>query len=199
MLKVGLTGVIGSGKSYVSRIFSALGISVYPADQKAKILINSNKNLKDQIINEFGSDSFIENNYNTKYISALVFQNTQLLARLNQIVHPYVIDDFLCWCSKHEKENYILHESAILFESKLSSMFDYSIVVDSPEELRIQRVIKRDHTNRENVLYRMKNQLSAVELISLTDWVIENDDKNLILPQILTLHTNLTRISLSHG
>jgi dephospho-CoA kinase len=199
MLKVGLTGGIGSGKSYVCKIFSALGIAIYPADQQAKLLIKTNTDIKNAIISEFGPESFTDKGYNSIFIASLVFNNSDLLKKLNQIIHPFIAVDFLDWCKNHNHESYIIQEAAILFESKAVRLVDYSIVVDAPEEIRIKRVMARDHIDRESVKIRMQNQWSAGKIRSLADWIIENDDKKLILPQILNLHNQLITISNTHG
>ncbi len=199
MLKVGLTGGIGSGKSIVSQVFSTLGIAVYPADQKAKILIQSDANLKQAIIGEFGAEAFTNKGYNTPFMTGLVFRDKTLLEKLNHIVHPYVVKDFLFWCEQHQKEAFVLEEAAILFESGAADLMDYTIVVDAPEAIRIIRVMERDQISRESVEVRMKNQWPAEKIRTLADWVIKNDDIQLLLPQILNLHKQLITISNSHG
>ncbi len=199
MLKIGLTGGIGSGKSVVSQVFSQLGVPVYNADHMAKILVQTNHKLKKAIVAKFGEKSFTEQGYNTAYIAQLVFNNDNLLRALNKIIHPVVADDFINWCRQQGEKAYVLQEAAILFESRAADLMDYSIVVDAPLELRIERVITRDHCSKESVEMRIKNQWPADKIRALADWVIENDDKQLILPQILNIHKQLISISESHG
>jgi dephospho-CoA kinase len=199
MLKIGLTGGIGSGKSYVCKVFSTLGIAIYPSDQKAKTLLRSNSDLRNEILTEFGPEAYTDKGYNPAFIAGLVFQNIELLQRLNQIVHPYVAIDFVNWCHKYEHTAYIIQEAAILYESGAARLMDYCIVVEAPEEIRIKRVIERDHCDRAQVVNRIQNQWSADKLRSLADWIIQNDDKNLILPQIIKLHEQLITLSNSHG
>jgi dephospho-CoA kinase len=121
-----------------------------------------------------------------------VFGNPEKLAVLNRLIHPAVAEDFLAWTEKHRRNAYILHEAAILFESGAYKLMDRTIVVDAPEELRIARIMKRDHTSKDSVLLRMKNQWPTDKIRGMADWVINNDEKTLILPQILHIHSQIT-------
>ena len=194
MLKVGLTGGIGSGKSTVSKVFEILGVPVYYADDKAKSLINSNEILKQHLVDAFGPETFTSRGYNTKYIAAMVFSNKQLLHKLNSIVHPFVALDFNEWSSGYSHLHYTIQETAVLFESSAFQLMDFTVVVDAPESLRIQRIIQRDGLTESEIRQRMNNQWPAGKIISFADWVIENDDKNLILPQIIKLHNHLLNL-----
>jgi dephospho-CoA kinase len=199
MLKIGLTGGIGSGKSTVCKVFEALTVPVYHADEKAKALINVNPDLKKSIVSEFGPESFNNQGYNTAFIGRLVFNKKELLNTLNRIVHPFVAEDFILWCQANKNYPYTLQETAILFESGAAALMDYSIVVDAPESLRIKRVIDRDRSSKEEVQARISNQWPAEKIRSLADWVIENDDKNLVLPQILKIHNNILKLIKTHA
>jgi dephospho-CoA kinase len=199
MLKIGLTGGIGSGKSTVCKVFSTLGVPVYQADEKAKALIAGDPDLKKSIIKEFGPEAFTPDGYNSLYIAGIVFNNKLQLQKLNSIIHPFVACDFIEWCKFYQHVPYIIQEAAILFESGAASLMDYTIVVDSPELLRIKRVMKRDLLNKEAVQMRINNQWPAEKIRALADWVIENDDINLILPQLLKLHNHLLTIASTHA
>ncbi|MBA7517650.1 Dephospho-CoA kinase [subsurface metagenome] len=191
MLKVGITGGIGSGKSTVCKIFNSLGIPVYHADTRAKYLTIHTSDIREVIINEFGPDSFIKETYNTKYISSKVFNNPALLKKLNCIIHPYVAEDFNEWLNGQKKQIYVIQEAAILFESDAYKKMDRIIVVNAPLDIRIRRITERDNISKEEILKKMKNQWSTEKLLALADWVINNDDNKLILPQIISIHNQL--------
>lgn len=192
MIKVGITGGIGSGKSYICQVFIKLGTPVYNADAAGKRLMHTSEEVKQKVLQLFGANAYEGENLNRKYISQQVFSNKELLSKLNNIVHPAVEKDFSEWCIKHRREAYVLKEAAILFESGSYRKLDKVIVIDAPIEERIDRVIQRDGANREDVLNRINNQWPADKIKSLADFVIINSSKVLILPQILEIHKNLT-------
>lgn len=188
MLKIGLTGGIGSGKTTVSRIFKHLGIPVYQADPEAKRLMNSSDRLKSEIISLFGEKAYVNGKLNNSYIASLVFNHPQRLQELNKVVHPAVREDFNQWTAEHHKCPYVIEEAAILFESGHYRFFDAIVFVSAKKELRIQRVMQRDAVEREEVLKRMDQQLPEEEKMKLSDDIIFNNSKDLILPQVLDLH-----------
>jgi dephospho-CoA kinase len=196
VLKIGITGGIGSGKSTVCSVFKALGIPVYNADERARYLIETDKDIKQQIIKVFGAKAFIDNVYNKKFIADLVFNDSNLLEKLNFIIHPHVSIDFKNWSNQFADAKYIIEEAAILFESGANKKMDYVIFVDAPLELRLDRVINRDKSKRSEVLKRIKHQWSADKIRQLADWSIVNNNKKLILPQILNIHNCLTKLTL---
>jgi len=198
MLKLGVTGGIGSGKTIICSIFSALGVPIFYADEKAKILTETCEELKKAIIDEFGKESFNKSGYNRQYMASLVFRDQKSLLKLNQLIHPVVEKEFLHWFSL-QNYHYVIFEAAILFESGADKMMDYSVMVDAPLQLRIDRIMKRDECKREEVEFRMQNQWSAETIRRMADWVVTNDDKTLILPQILKLHKHLIKKNTSHG
>lgn len=191
MLKIGITGGIGSGKTYVCHIFKKLGVPVYSADERARELVNSDKRLQAAIIRDFGENAFSEGIYNRSYMAKIVFRDPARLARLNQIIHPVVTADFARWAGSYLHLAYVLHEAAILFESGTYQLMDRTLLVDAPEPLRIRRIINRDHTDQDSVETRMKNQWSTDKIRPMADWIILNDEKSLILPQVLTIHKEL--------
>jgi dephospho-CoA kinase len=191
MIKVGLTGGIGSGKSIVASIFEMLGVPVFYADHEAKVLMESNQELREGIIKLLGNNAFSDNKLNRGYIAAKVFSDPDMLVKLNEIVHPAVHRYFLKWTESFAGIPYVVEEAAILFESGANNYFDYSILVTSPESLRIERVMKRDKVNEENVKARMKNQFPEDKNLSMADFIINNDKDSMILPQILELHERL--------
>ena len=187
MLKVGITGGIGSGKSTVCKVFSNLGIPVFEADRIAKELMNKSGDIREKLVNLFGASVYLpDQTVDRKYLAGIVFNDPSLLAQLNAIVHPVVRQTFFDWCDK-QKSPYIIHEAAILFESGFYKMMDKTITVVTFENERIQRVMKRDGLTLELVKERIRNQWTDDERIKLADFVIGNNDNELIIPQIIEI------------
>ena len=187
MIKIGLTGGIGSGKSTVASIFKQLGVSVYFSDSRAKFLMASDSKVIAQIEDAFGSKSYVNGQLNKTYISKKVFSDSRALKTLNSIVHPAVKNDFNLWCTT-QKGPYIIKEAAILFESKSNIGLDKVILVSSPKELKISRVLKRDQTDKKSVLERMDAQWKDSEKRLLADYEIRNDEKKSLIEQVNFLH-----------
>ncbi len=188
MIKIGITGGIGSGKSIVCEIFSLLGIPVFNADFEARSLQNSDPEIKYQIGRAFGpsiynSDGILDR----KRLAEIIFNNKQALAAINGIIHPAVRKKFLEWCQKFRSAPYTLYEAAILFESGYAKDFERNIVVLSQENLRIARVIERDHVTEEIVKKRILNQMSDRDKSILADYHIDNNDNYLLIPQVLNI------------
>ncbi len=187
MLKIGITGGIGSGKSTVCRVFSVMGIPVFEADKVARKLMDTDEEIHEKLVRLFGAAVYLpDQTVNRKYLAGIVFKDPSLLAQLNEIVHPVVRKTFFDWCER-QKSPYIIHEAAILFESGFYKMMDKTITVATNEDERIQRVMKRDGTTMELVKERIKNQWSDEERIKLADFVIGNNDDQLIIPQIIEI------------
>lgn len=194
MLKIGLTGGIGSGKSTVAQIFEVLSVPVYYADRAAKYLMNDDYDLKDKIISTFGYQSYKEGKLDRQYLANLVFSDKAKLELLNSIVHPATIRDGEEWMQK-QTTPYAIKEVAILFESGLEEYFDYIIGVTAPEPLRIQRVITRDQLTEDEVRQRLRQQMDEAEKMSKCDFVINNDEVEAVLPQVLLIHESLLKES----
>jgi dephospho-CoA kinase len=192
MLKIGLTGGIGSGKTTVAQIFEVLAIPVYYADLAARDLMNRDPELKKNIIAAFGEEAYKEGNLDRVYIGEIVFADAEKLALLNELVHPVTIRDAVSWMEK-QTTSYAIKEAALIFEVGLEKYFDYVIGVSAPESLRIERVMKRDQTSAENILQRMEKQMDEKEKISRSDFVIVNDGKQALLPQVLAIHETLKK------
>ncbi len=189
MLKIGITGSIGSGKSTVAAIFAALGVPVYNADQRAKELMQSDKSLVHEIVLLFGKEAYDNNGeLNRAFIASQVFNQKDLLAKLNALVHPAVFKDFDHWCLE-QKSTYILKEAALMFESDSFKTLDKVIVVTAPDPMRIERTMLRDGITKEAVISRMQNQLSQTEKLARSDFEIKNDESEMLIPQVLKLHT----------
>ena len=192
MKRVGITGGIGAGKSTVTQIFQSLGIPVYIADYEARKIISSNASVKKQIKALLGTEAYHKNGKPDRaYIASLVFNDKSLLAQMNKIVHPAVQLHFNRWCESFrpaQKIIYVLQEAALLVETGNFKTLDALIVVTCPEEIRIKRVMERDDCSRQDVMTRMKNQLSEEEKVRFADFTVINDGKHLLIPQVLAIH-----------
>ena len=193
MLKVGLTGGIGSGKTTVAKIFETLGVPVYNADDEAKRLMNTDEELKASILKNFGTGTYTNDELDRKYLSSIVFNDDQKLQLLNSLVHPATIRDAAAWIKKltesgEQTPPYIIKEAALLFEAGATDMLDKVIGVFAPQELRIKRVMERDGLSREEILKRMNRQLDDEIKLKRCDFIINNDEQTLVIPQVLKLH-----------
>ena len=192
MLKIGITGGIGSGKTTVCKIFQQLGVPVYNADIEAKKLLDFNEAVKSEIIAIFGNNIIAKNGYIDRVkLGAIVFNNKEKLTQLNSIVHPAVAQHFTDWINNNKTKDYIIKEAAILFESGSYKAVDKIITVIAPLELRIQRSMERDNTDRSTIEQRIKNQMSDEEKIKMSHFVIENNESQLLIPQVLKIHQEL--------
>ena len=194
VLKIGLTGGIGSGKSTVAQLFEVLGIPVYYADIEAKKLMNENTGLRQAIIENFGKEAYTDEVLNRKYISSIVFSDPLKLELLNSIVHPATRKDGENWMHR-QRTVYAIHEAALIFEANVSDRLDYVIGVSSPKELRIKRAMERDNVTRDEILMRMTKQLDEKIKMSKCDFVLVNDEQHLLIPQVLELHEKLIALS----
>ncbi len=199
MLKVGITGGIGSGKTTVCKVFELLGIPVFYADKVAKSIMQTDIQLKTEILNAFGPGSYSEDGQlNRPFIASIVFQNESQLNTLNSIVHPAVFRAFTTWISEHQDAPYILKEAALLYESESYKLCDLSILVISPEAARIRRIMSRDHITEEEVRLRMKRQFTDEQKREWADHILINDEKSLLIPQIISLHQQFLKSNGNH-
>ena len=187
MLRIGLTGGIGSGKSTVARIFEVLGIPVYDADSASKRLMIEDEDLRNNIQNSFGLVSYLDGKLNRKYLAEVVFKDPEKLSLLNSFVHPATIKDAKQWMEK-QNSPYLIKEAALIFESGSDKDLDFVIGVRSPVTLRIQRIMQRDSVSEEQVKARISNQMDEEEKLRLCKYVIVNDEQQLLIPQVLELH-----------
>lgn len=198
MLKVGLTGGIGAGKSTVAQIFKVFGIPVYQADQEAKRLMQTNTSLIEKIREAFSDKAYVEGILDRKFLSSIVFNDKQKLELLNSIVHPFTIQDGKEWMKK-QTSPYAIKEAALIFESGSQGEFDCLIGVFAPTTLRIHRTIQRDKVEREKVLSRMEKQLDESIKMKLCDHVLINNEQTLLVPQVIDLHQKLISLSTEAG
>ncbi|MDX5586250.1 MAG: dephospho-CoA kinase [Aureibaculum sp.] len=196
MIKVGLTGGIGSGKTTVANYFIELGVPIYFADYEAKKLMNSSADIKNKLIREFGEKTYQNGELNRKYLASIVFNDTSKLNIINGIVHPAVANHFAEWIKK-QKSNYIIQENAILFENNTSSVFDYIITVTASIDVKIERILKRDSGSKNDILSRMKNQWDDLRKIDLSDFVIHNIGLADTKKQVGQIHKKLLKIAIS--
>jgi dephospho-CoA kinase len=195
MLKIGITGNIGSGKTTVSKIFEVLGIPVFYADDEAKKVMINDAILIAELKQSFGAQSYFEDgSLNRKHIAGIVFNNEAELKKLNAIVHPAVFRAFDNWVLRFKNAPYVLKEAALLFESSSYKMCDKSIMVTAPLELRMERVMLRDGFSRDEILNREARQFSEEQKLRLADYVIKNDNTELVIPQVLALHEQFLNI-----
>lgn len=188
MLRIGLTGGIGSGKSTIAKIFETLGVPVYYADHAAKRLMNENLELAAAIQRHFGPEAYTWGKLNREYLSQQVFNDAAKLNLLNSIVHPVTIQDAAVWMQQQQSP-YVIKEAALLFESDAKEGLDFIIGVKAPKPLRIHRVMKRDGISKDAVIQRMSRQIDDNIKMKLCDFVIVNNEQQLVLPQVLALHT----------
>lgn len=194
MLRIGLTGGIGSGKTTVARIFEVLGIPVYYADIEAKRIMNEDKLLREQLISIFGDEAYENDRLNRPYISSVVFENKEKLDQLNAAVHPATISHGESWM-RSQTTTYAIKEAALIFESGVNKHLDYVIGVSTPVRLRVQRTVARDGSTVEEVHNRIRNQMDEEEKMKLCDFVIINDEQHLVIPQVLTVHEKLLQLA----
>ncbi len=192
MKVVGLTGGIGSGKTTVASFFSDLDIPVYIADEAGKRLMNSSKEIRDRIIDLFGEEAYQKKQPDRGYIAARVFKNTELLKKLNAIIHPAVAKDFDKWKAAQESD-YVIYEAAILFETGGYKNCDLSILVTAPKEIRIDRIQKRDGSSTDEIEARMNNQWEDEEKASLADFIIKNEDLRRTKLQVEHIHSEILK------
>ena len=190
MLKIGLTGGIGSGKTTVARVFEVLGIPVYYADEVAKKLMNEDESLKEQIRQLLGEKAFSNGIPDRKFIAGVVFNDPAKLEELNAILHPATINDANSWFQQ-QISPYAIKEAALIFESGAHELLDYVIGVYTPLELRIERVMRRDGTSRTEILSRVKNQLDEDQKMQRCNFVVTNNEKQMVIPQVMAIHENL--------
>ncbi len=200
ILKIGITGGIGAGKSTVCKVFAALGIPVYDADSRARHVMVEDAALVEQIRHQFGREAYFEDgSLNRTWLAAQVFDKPEQLAMLNSLVHPRVGLDFESWYGQQQQVPYILKEAALLFESGAYKSLDAIIAVAAPKPLRLRRTLMRDTArSRQQVEEIMQRQLPEEELMSKAHYKIINDDSTLVIPQVLRLHRQFLRGELQH-
>lgn len=189
MIRLGITGGIGSGKSVVCRLLAMLDVPIYDSDSRAKWLMNNSSVLRERLQERFGNDIFGEGGLQRKVLAERVFSDREALAALDAIVHPAVAEDFQAWAAEREAEGFEIVglESAILFSSGFDRFVDRCVAVVAPDELRVARAAQRDRASEEQVRARIASQMPQSEVAERADYVVVNDEQSLLWPQVLRL------------
>jgi len=197
MTTIGITGGIGSGKSTLSRLLETSGVPVYIADTEAKKLMNTSPDIKGKLIQKFGEAIYSEYGLNREKLASLIFCDPEAVAYVNSIVHPAVRADFIEW-AEYSLYPLIAVESAILFESRLDALVDFTVTVSAPLEIRMERILQRDRLSEKEITDRIANQMPEEEKIDRSDFVIINDDYHALIPQaeaLINLFSNQSSLS----
>ena len=194
MLKIGLTGGIGSGKSTVAKLFELLGIPVYYADDRARTLMSTDAGLRQKITNAFGEATYTGGQLNRSHLASIVFNDKEKLKLLNSFVHPVTIADSESWMES-QTTPYAVREAALIFESKVNLQLDYVVGVSAPLLLRVQRLTERDPVTPEEIEKRISSQMNEDEKMALCDFVIMNDEMQPVIPQVINLHEKFLRFA----
>ena len=200
-LQIGITGGIGSGKSVACHVFKALGIPVYEADERAKWLTEHDPILRADIIRLLGSEAYdlLSGRYNRPWVASQVFTAPDLLHQLNNLVHPRVFADTLSWVQQQASAPYVIKEAALMKAAGDHNSLDKVIVVHAPVDLRVQRIRKRDpHRSETEIRNIISRQMSDDERFQIADYMLYNDESQLLLPQIIQLHQTLLSLSERH-
>lgn len=196
MLKIGVTGGIGSGKSVICNMFALLGIPVYDSDLRAKMVMAEDKALKEELLQNFGPETYNENGLNRVYLAGQVFPNPEKLALLNSLVHPHVKQDFINWAAAQKNVPYVIKEAALMYETEAHKQVAEMIAVYAPLEIRLKRLASRDaHRTEADIKAIIAKQLPDEEKMRRANHVIYNDETNLLIPQVLKLHEAFLKIS----
>lgn len=195
-LVIGLTGGIGAGKTTCAAIFKELGIPIYYSDEQAKAIMNTDDDLRRKLKEAFGDESYLsDGSLNRGHLSRLIFQDQGNIAKINAIVHPAVRNDFMNWCMINSDNTYLLQESALLFETGSYKYFAKNILVDASEDIRIDRVSKRDNITEQQVRDRMSKQLPSSDKRKLADYIIENDGTISLVKQVIEIHLKILKLT----
>ena len=196
MLKVGITGNIGSGKTTVAKVFELLGIKVFYADAEAKKVMTADDVLIEGVKNAFGEESYLAHGaLNRKHIASIVFNNEDELNKLNALVHPAVFRAFDEWAKTYATEPYVIKEAAVLFESGSYQFCDETLLITAPLATRIKRVMSRDNVSHAEVEAREARQFSQEKKMELANHILINDDSRLLIPQIIELHQQFLKLA----
>jgi dephospho-CoA kinase len=189
---IGITGIIGSGKSVVSSIFQILGIPVYNADYRAKLLMNNSNKIKNQIISNFGKESYVDNTINVKYIAGQIFKNEIKRQLINSIVHPAVLENFISW-SDNQDSNCCAIESALIYEAGFEKVLDHIIMVKCPKDLLIKRITLRDKINISDAKNRINSQKFSINSLLKPDFVVHNNEEESLILQCIDIYKKITQ------
>lgn len=190
IFRLGVTGGIGSGKSTVCRIFKVLGIPVFSADDEARIIMDNNKMIRAELKNIIGTDLYASGELDRNKLASLIFNDDNLLSRVNSLVHPLVFERYYDWCRQQDAD-YVIFEAAILFESGAHKHVDRILAVTAPQEERIKRVMERNKMSREQVMDRINKQMEEDEMVKRSDYRVNNSDDSMIIKEVLNIHRDI--------
>lgn len=193
MIKVGLTGGMGSGKTMISSIFEIFGIPVFQADLTARRLLEEDEEIRTSLISWYGEGVYQEGKPDRALIASIVFRQPAQLAKVNGIIHPKVYEEYQAWLKKLAPVPFSIHEAAILFESGFNRYLDKTILVTAPEKIRIERIRLRDGLDETQISQRMENQWSDVKKSPLADYLLNNDGCTAVIPQVIKIFEELTK------
>lgn len=193
---LGVTGGIGSGKTSVCKVFNVLGVPVFSADSEARIIMENDPEIIKKVKLIAGRDLYSEGSLDRNELAKLIFNDSELLQKINSLVHPVVFDCFLKWKSLKVAE-YVILEAAILFESGATHLVDKTVTVVAPIEERVERVMKRNSMTWDQVMERIRNQMDDETRIGMSDFVIQNSENDMIIPSILTIHDSMLKLNFS--
>ena len=191
-IRLGVTGGIGSGKSSVCRVFNVLGIPVFYSDPEAKAIMNNDLSVRSKINAIAGKDLYLSGNLDREELSTMIFNDEELLGRVNALIHPLVFQNFIQWADK-QIAPYVIMEAAILFESGASELVDKVLTVVAPLDQRIERTVKGNQLTREQVMDRIRNQMDDDIRVKNSDYIIYNSENDMIIPSVLRIHRDLLR------
>ena len=195
-LLIGLTGGIGTGKTFCANIFESLEVPVYYSDVRAKQLMTEHEGIRAQLIEHFGAEVYDQQgSLNRAYLARRIFNNKDDLSYINSVVHPAVRGDFVEWVTLHGNSLYVIQESAILYDTGAYQLFDKMILVHAPMDLRIRRIMVRDGVSRSDVRDRMNNQSDLSKFHSQADFIIQNDGESSVIQQVYNIHRRLSSTS----
>lgn len=190
IFRLGVTGGIGSGKSTVCRIFKVLDIPVFSADDEARIIMDNNKMIRAELNDITGTELYASGELDRNKLASLIFNDDNLLNRVNNLVHPLVFERYDDWCRQQDAD-YVIFEVAILFESGADKHVDRILAVTAPREERIDRVMERNKMSREQVMERINNQMKDDEMIKRSDYRIDNSDDSMIIKEVMDIHRDI--------
>ncbi|MFO7755381.1 MAG: dephospho-CoA kinase [Bacteroidales bacterium] len=190
IFRLGVTGGIGSGKSTVCKVFKVLGIPVFSADDEARIIMDNNKIIRAELKNIIGTDLYVSGELDRSKMASIIFNDDNLLNKVNNLVHPLVFDRYDNWCRQQDAD-YVIFEAAILFESGADKHVDRILAVTATREERINRVMKRNKMSREQVMERISKQMEEDEMIKRSDYRVNNSDDSMIIKKVLDIHRDI--------
>lgn len=191
--RLGITGGIGSGKSTVCKVFEVLGVRVFYSDLEARVIMDTSPLVYKGLEKILGFDIYVDGKIDRPRLADIIFNDSKKLEQVNMLVHPLVLEKFASWSQKQDSD-YVILESAVLFESGAGKVLDKTLAVIAPMEERIARVMERNNMKREEVLERIKNQVSENEMLRKADFLLDNADSSMLLPQVISVHNEIKNI-----